>query len=156
MEKPRHYCCSDIKTVSEWIPVANGIDLALITRFERIYNSHHRDTFLKRVFTENEIKELSRFNHGKIAERIAARFAAKEACSKALGTGISQFGSRSAQGVHWKDIEVLHKETGEPYLRLYKRAKEKAQERGIQSFIVSLTHDGDYAAAFVVAIRPFS
>ncbi|MBR6487410.1 MAG: holo-ACP synthase, partial [Clostridiales bacterium] len=76
------------------------------------------------------------------AESFAARFAAKEACGKALGTGIM------SEGIGLTDIEVVTDEKGAPRLELKGRAKEKADELGVFSISVSLTHDGGMAAAY--------
>ena len=74
---------------------------------------------------------------------MAARFAAKEATMKALGTG--------TRGVSWKDIEVLRRESGEPHIRLHGRAEERAQRLGVVEISLSLSHCQEYAVAFVVA-----
>ena len=84
--------------------IKTGIDVAEICRFKQMKNP---DAFLKRVFTENEREYFSKVKTP--YERIAGHFAAKEAFSKYLGTGISGFG--------WQDIEVLHEESGKPYIQ---------------------------------------
>ena len=76
-------------------------------------------------------------------ESLAARWAAKEAVAKALGTGIGQ--------VAWREIEVLQNDDGCPSLRLHGRAAALAAERGLTRWAVSLAHDGGLALAFVVA-----
>ena len=79
---------------------------------------------------------------------IAARFAAKEATSKALGTGIV--------GIRWQEMEVLPNRRGKPVLILHGRAAERARQLGLTDFSVSLTHSRTDAMAFVVATGPGS
>ena len=116
--------------------LSSGIDLIEI---ERIQNALDRygQRFLERIYTPDEIQS-SRGN----APELAARFAAKEAASKALGTGIGP--------ISWKDIETLNKPSGQPFLRLSGRAKAIAQAQGFESWTVSLTHSREMAAAVVV------
>jgi phosphopantetheine--protein transferase-like protein len=76
-------------------------------------------------------------------EALAGVFAAKEAVSKALGTGIGK--------VHWQDIEIIHAQTGEPELRLHGVANEVAAARHLSEWAVSITHDGGIAMAVAVA-----
>ena len=73
---------------------------------------------------------------------LAARFAAKEAVMKALGTG--------ARGVKWRDIEILTNGDGAPLIRLYGRARERSKEIGIAEFCVTMSHSREYAIAFVI------
>ncbi len=93
--------------------------------------------FLNRVFTPGEIA----YCRGR-APNLAARFAAKEATMKALGTGI--------RGVGWKDIEVVRHESGAPAIKLHQRGETRAQRRGVQEISLSLSHSREYAVAFVV------
>jgi holo-[acyl-carrier protein] synthase len=79
---------------------------------------------------------------------LAARFAAKEAVSKALGVGMNHI---SAQGIGWRDVEVLSDRRGKPLLKLSGRAHELADEQGLREWAVSLSHERAYAMAFVVA-----
>ncbi|MFZ2539273.1 MAG: holo-ACP synthase [Oscillospiraceae bacterium] len=116
--------------------VYTGIDLVEI---DRIRNSIQRDAnFLMRYFGNEEIKLFSTKN---ATERIAANFAAKEAFSKALGTGIV--------GFSLKEVETLRDENGAPFLHLSGKAKEIAEKRQLQ-FSVSLSHTKDYATAIVI------
>jgi holo-[acyl-carrier protein] synthase len=77
------------------------------------------------------------------AEALAVHFAAKEAASKALGTGIGP--------ISWRDVETLHKWSGEPYLVLHNSAEKIANKRGLSNWAVSLSHSRDNAIAVVVA-----
>jgi holo-[acyl-carrier protein] synthase len=114
-----------------------GIDIIEIARI-RAALDRHGERFLKRVFTELETFEC----RGR-AEALAARFAAKEAVSKALGTGIGP--------IAWREVETLHKWSGEPYLVLHGAAERIAKERGLAIWAVSLSHSKENAIAVVVA-----
>jgi holo-[acyl-carrier protein] synthase len=115
-----------------------GIDLIEIPRIQAALD-RHGERFLKRVFTDLEIFEC----RGR-AEALAVRFAAKEATSKALGTGIGP--------IAWREVETLHKWSGEPYLVLHGSAERIAKELGLTTWAVSLSHGREMATAVVVAI----
>ena len=97
--------------------------------------------FLERIFTAGEIAYCQRKKNA--AESFAARFAAKEAGAKALGTGISR-------GVSWKEFEVKREASGKPTLSLSGRAAELAGAMGIRHVEVSLTHSRELAMAVVL------
>lgn len=119
-----------------------GTDLVEIERFKRILEKNE-SSFINKCFTQNEQDYCRSKASGKgAAESFAARFAAKEACGKALGTGIM------SEGIGLTDIEVVTDNKGTPHLELKGRAKEKADELGVFSVSVSLTHDGGMAAAY--------
>ncbi len=118
---------------------AVGIDLIAISRVQRVLD-RHPDRFLRRVYTPEEVA----FCRGRVPE-LAARFAAKEAVMKALGTG--------ARGVAWREIEVLPNRRGKPLVYLYGRAKARAERIGLDAIDISLTHEREFAAAAVVAMR---
>ncbi len=82
--------------------------------------------------------------------RIAARIAVKESVSKALGIGFSAMGN--PEGTHWSAIEMQREERQAPQIQLYAKAQAKAEALGIQDWLVSVTHDGDYAFAVVLGI----
>jgi holo-[acyl-carrier protein] synthase len=117
-----------------------GTDLIEIAR---IAHSLHRygDRFLSRIYTPREIV----YCRGKknAAESLAARFAAKEAAAKALGTGISQ-------GISWLELEVVREPGGRPTLQLSGRAAARAKELGVARIALSLTHNRDTALAVVI------
>lgn len=119
--------------------VAVGIDLIEIPRIQRAYDDFG-ERFLLRVYTERERERY----RGRVNE-LAARFAAKEATSKALGTGII--------GIRWREMEVLPNRRGKPVLILHGRAAERARQLGLTHFSVSLTHSRNDAMTFVVASR---
>ncbi|MGA9068853.1 MAG: holo-ACP synthase, partial [Terracidiphilus sp.] len=118
----------------------SGIDLAEI---ERIQHSVERfgQRFLDRVYTPSEQAYCLRKR--KSAESLAARFAAKEAGAKALGTGISY-------GVNWLEIEVVREPSGRPTLRFHGRAAEIAARLGSVRAALSITHTNTLAMASVV------
>ncbi len=119
--------------------VAIGTDIIEIDRIRRSYEDFG-ERFLRRVYTERERERYA----GRVNE-LAARFAAKEATSKALGTGII--------GIHWREIEILPNRRGKPVLILHGQAAERARQLGLTHFSVSLTHSRTDAMAFVVATR---
>ena len=115
-----------------------GIDLIEIARIQAALN-RHGERFLKRVFTLAEIAECA----GR-AEALAVRFAAKEAAVKALGTGIGP--------VVWREVETLHKPSGEPYLVLHGAAERMAKQLKLTVWSVSLSHSEEQAVAVVIAL----
>jgi holo-[acyl-carrier protein] synthase len=119
-----------------------GIDLIEVARISRMIESHG-DRFLRRVFTEAE-QAYAQSSPPRRDERLAARFAAKEAALKALSVGLRE-------GVTWTDIECTHRADGSPALCVRGRAAELAGDRGIDAWLVSLTHVGSMAAATVAA-----
>jgi holo-[acyl-carrier protein] synthase len=119
--------------------VGTGIDIAEVPRMAQAIERFGQ-RFLARVFTEGEIRYCdSKANR---IERYAARFAAKEAGMKALGTGWSH-------GVRWRDIEVLRQPGGRPTLAFHGRAGEFASRLGVVNVALSLTHTADEAMAQV-------
>lgn len=121
--------------------VRAGID---IVEIERIRDAVEKagDGFLRRVFTDREIAYCQ--SKGKACmSSYAARFSAKEAVSKALGTGI-------ARGVSFQDIEIRNDDLGKPQAVLSGEAEERFREIGGKTMDISLTHSREYAAAYVV------
>ena len=114
-----------------------GVDLVEIDRVEQAL-ARFGERFLLRVYTDAEI----RFCRGRVPD-LAARFAAKEAIAKALGTGIG--------GVAWREMEILPDAQGKPLVTLYDCALQRAIELGLQEFAISLSHTRELAIAFVVA-----
>lgn len=119
-----------------------GTDMIEIRRIESSIDQFG-ERFLRRVFTSEEIDYCQR-KKKHAAESFAARFAAKEAGAKALGTGISR-------GVAWKEIEVRREPGRRPTLHFTGRARELADQLGITGLSVSLTHSRDLALAVVIA-----
>jgi holo-[acyl-carrier protein] synthase len=117
-----------------------GID---VVQNDRIRDSIQRfgDRFLNRIFTQGEIDYCRKCSQPEI--HYAARFAAKEAAFKALGTGW-------AAGVKWKDVEIERLPSGKPELHLHGEALNRATSAGAQRFYVSLTHDQLVSCAVVI------
>lgn len=120
--------------------VGSGIDIAEIGRIRKSVE-RYGERFLNRVYTAAEQAYCLRKRNA--AESLAARFAAKEAGAKALGTGISF-------GVNWLEIEVVREPSGRPTLRFHGRALEIASHLGVKHAALSLTHTGELAMASVV------
>jgi holo-[acyl-carrier protein] synthase len=118
-----------------------GTDLIEIARIKASID-RYGEQFLRRVFTEGEIAYCLR-KQKTAAESFAARFAAKEAGAKALGTGI-------AQGVGWKEIEVSRRPGQRPEIGFSGRAAERAKAMGMVSASLSLTHSREMAMAVVI------
>lgn len=121
--------------------VGIGIDVVEIARIRRL-RERWQDRFLQRVFTEAELAYALRRHDP--AQHLAARFAAKEATLKALGTGLSM-------GVRWREMEVRRPRGQAPCLMLSGRTAELADARGIRRLHVSLSHDAGLAVAQVLA-----
>lgn len=119
-----------------------GLDLVAVETIEASLRGEHRSHYLERIYTEREVDEC-RGPSGRVeAERLAARFAAKEATIKALpGAG---------EEVRLTTIEVVSESSGQVRLELTGRARELAREAGIGELALSLTHEGGFAAAVVV------
>ena len=116
---------------------AVGVDMIEIERVARVLQRHPR-RFLERVYTPEEVA----FCRGRVPE-LAARFAAKEAVMKALGTG--------ARSVAWRDIEVLPDRRGKPLVYLYGGAAARAETIGLDAMDISLSHLAEFAIAVVVS-----
>ena len=119
-----------------------GTDICQINRVKSIYNKYG-GRFLYRVLTEHEIKYVTS-NTKHLINRLAGRYAAKEATSKVLGTGL--------RGVYFKEIEILREPNGAPKIVLHKKAKLKAKEKGFNYFEVSISHERDFVIAIVVGV----
>ena len=118
--------------------ISTGVDAIEIARIAAALE-RFGERFLRRVYTERE----RRYSRGR-ADELAVRFAAKEAVSKALGTGMRE--------VQWREIEIANDTRGKPLVHLHGAAKERATDLGLREFSVSLTHSRELAIAFVVAV----
>ena len=116
----------------------SGIDTIEISRLKEI-DPEIRQSFIRRVFTDKEIAQARDRN-----DVLSGLFAAKEAVSKALGTGIGR--------VAWQDIEIIHLSSGQPTVKLHGHAKIVAEQIGLQEWSVSISHDRNKAIALAVAI----
>jgi holo-[acyl-carrier protein] synthase len=121
--------------------VGTGIDITEVPRIAASI-ARYGDRFLKRVFTAREIAYCSSKKYGS-AESFAARFAAKEAAMKAIGTGLQR-------GVTWRDIEVLREPSGRPTIIFTGKAAEFAAKLGMRRVALSLTHTKHEAMAQVI------
>ena len=122
--------------------IGSGIDIINIYRIKKTINKFG-DRFKKRCFSSIEItKSENSFNQN---SSYAKRYAAKEACSKALGTGL-------ARGIFWKDIEVINNKYGKPYIKLHNRALKRVNKISKKNFKidVSLSDEKKYAIATVI------
>src|SRR4029077_8136824 len=117
-----------------------GVDLVECARIERSLE-RFGEKFLKRVFTEGEIEYSMSMKFP--ARHLAARFAAKEAVSKAFGTGIGK-------SMGWRDIDVHKKPSGEPFLVYVGQAEQLAKQRGVTSAQITLSHTDHHAVACIV------
>ena len=120
--------------------VGTGVDITETSRIEQNLQKHG-ERFAKRLFTPDEIAYCEKFKNR--AERYAARFAAKEAAFKALGTGWRD-------GVRWLDVEVTHRPSGKPELVLTGRAEELARHLRVTRTAVSISHSDRYVVAQVI------
>ena len=120
--------------------VGSGVDLCEVGRIKDAVTRHGR-RFVERVYTEREIAYAER--KANLYERYAARFAAKEAGMKALGTGWRG-------GITWHDFEVVNLPSGRPTLQLHGKAAEIAKEMGVENISLSITHTSVQAMAVVI------
>jgi holo-[acyl-carrier protein] synthase len=120
--------------------VGLGLDIAEIDRIEAAI-TRHGVPFLERIFTAREVAYCE--SHKNRFERYAARFAAKEAAMKALGTGWRR-------GVRWRDIEVARDPSGKPTLHLDGAARRIADGLGVKNISLTITHSGNLALAEVI------
>ncbi len=120
--------------------VGSGVDLCEVHRIKAAAE-RFGDKFLKRIFTEREIAYAS--SKANLYERFAARFAAKEAGMKAIGTGWRG-------GVTWKDFEVINQRSGRPTLEFHGKAAEYASRLGVENISLSMTHTAEQAMAMVI------
>lgn len=114
-----------------------GTDIVEIKRIEKAICE---DRFLNRYFTEGE-KNLFKIKKNR-TNTIAGNFAAKEAISKAMGTGFSGFGA--------EEIEILRNDRGMPYVQLFGRALKKSEDLDIKNINISISHCEEYAIAYVI------
>lgn len=116
-----------------------GTDIVSLERMKGVLARQPR--FLMKVFTENEQVYCAPKGEAKVSA-VAGHFAAKEAISKALGSGIGEIG--------WKDIEVSHLPSGKPLVILHKKAKEQAELLGVKQIHISISHEREFAVAVAI------
>jgi holo-[acyl-carrier protein] synthase len=122
--------------------LSTGVDILHIPRMQQAVDRYGQ-RLLGRCFTPREILAC----RGHVSE-FAVRYAAKEAVSKALGVGLRIM---AHNGVKFHEVEILPDRHGKPHVHLHGGAAERAQELGLNEWAVSLTHEREYAVAFVVA-----
>lgn len=120
--------------------VGTGIDIAEVPRIAEVI-ARYGDRFLRKIFTEGEIRYCS--SKANRVERFAARFAAKEAAMKALGTGWNH-------GVRFRDVEVSRQPGKRPTITFHGKAAEFAAKLGAQNIALSLSHTAEQAIAQVI------
>lgn len=123
--------------------VGHGVDIVEVARIQQML-SEHGEQFLERCFTPEERvygRDSKRYH-----EHLAARFAAKEAAFKALGTGLSA-------GLTWTDVRVVNEASGKPTLDLHRAARDLAIRIGADEWWISLSHSDTYAVASVIGVR---
>lgn len=123
--------------------IAHGIDLVDFERIEQML-SRHPQRFTNRVFTPTEQADADRVKNR--IEKLAGRFAAKEAVMKLIGTGWRD-------GIAWTDIEVVNNSLGQPIVSISGKVKEFADKKGIEQITLSITHTSNFAIASAVALQ---
>jgi holo-[acyl-carrier protein] synthase len=123
--------------------IAHGIDLVDFERIEQML-TRHEERFCERVFTERERTDAEKVKNR--TEKLAGRFAAKEAVMKLIGTGWRD-------GVAWTDIEVINDPLGRPIVTISGKVREFADRQGIEQITLSITHTSNFAIASVVALQ---
>ena len=116
-----------------------GIDIIEVERVKKLISK--KDKYLKRIYTKTEIKYCEKFKRKE--QEYAGRFSAKEAFSKALGTGISH-------GIKFNEIEIVNDKLGKPEISLYGGTKEYFEKKGLKNIFVSISHLKEYATVVVV------
>lgn len=140
--KPLTAAIPSFSALSGLQALAVGVDIVEIARVERMLH-RYGERFLRKVFTPAEVI----YSRGRAPE-LAARFAAKEAVAKALGVGMRIL---APDGVGWHEVEVLGDWRGRPEIYLHGWALERAAQLGLIHWAVSLSHEREFAIAFVVA-----
>ena len=121
--------------------VAHGVDLVDCKRLAEAIHRHGQ-RFLQRIYTANELAYCC--GRKREIEHLAGRFAAKEAVLKVLGTGWKN-------GIAWTDIEVMNKPSGQPVVRLSGQCRKIADQQGLSSIIISISHIDTHAIASAIA-----
>jgi len=122
--------------------VGIGTDICKLERIKKLLGSDKREAFLKRTYTEEEIKQLP--SEKRELSYYAGRWAAKEAIAKCFGTGFGEH-------CRWLDINIGRKENGAPFVSLSGKTAETAKQMDIDIIHISISHEKDYAIAFATA-----
>lgn len=122
--------------------ISNGVDIIKVDRIRRILKRPYKDAFLKKIFNTEEIDYFR--NNKYDAKSISGYFAVKEAIMKTLKKGMDK--------TSFKDITILKTEDNCPYIKLQGNAKKYMKENNIKDFKISISHEKEYAIAFVIAV----
>lgn len=119
--------------------ITTGVDIIKVDRIKKILDNK-REAFYNKIFTEKEILYIQSKNND--PKTVATLFAAKEAISKALGTGIGK--------ITWKDMEISHDKNGKPLVNLTQRTTYILNDLNINKFDISISHEEEFAVAFAI------
>src|SRR5438270_5801745 len=131
---------------SQGVNIAVGIDIIEVGRVRRVFEKHG-ERFLQRVYTEKEVQQCRRAGVVR-ATRLAGRFAAKEAISRALGTGL--------HGVAWREMEIVQLRRGRPAVTLHGNARRRGELLGLSAFDISIADLAELSIAIAVAVQTSS
>jgi holo-[acyl-carrier protein] synthase len=129
-----------------------GVDICEVDRIDSLYKKYG-EKFLDKILTENE-KKYCLADKKNAKQRIAVRFASKEALSKAIGLGLNKIGWN--KGINFKDIELKNDKNGSPTIELKNHALKLQNDLGIKSWTVSVSHSNEYAIANVAAFSEYN
>ena len=122
--------------------ISNGVDIVKVDRIRKILKRPYKDAFLKKIFNTEEIEYFKSNKYD--AKSISGYFAVKEAIMKTLKKGMDK--------TSFKDITILKTEDNCPYIKLQGNAKKYMKENNIKDFKISISHEKEYAIAFVIAV----
>ena len=122
--------------------ISNGVDIIKVDRIRKILKRPYKDAFLKKIFNTEEIEYFKSNKYD--AKSISGYFAVKEAIMKTLKKGMDK--------TSFKDITILKTEDNCPYIKLQGNAKKYMKENNIKDFKISISHEKEYAIAFVIAV----
>lgn len=131
-----------------WTDIRIGTDLVFVPRLKKL-EARYGEAFFLKVLTPDEWAYCRAGGPKRRLSRAAARIAAKEAAAKALGCGLNGLGW--GLGIGWREIEVITSTQAPPLLQLHGRAQERARRLKLHAWCLSLSHDGEYAMATVIA-----
>ncbi|EDS71473.1 holo-ACP synthase [Anaerofustis stercorihominis] len=122
--------------------LSNGVDIVKVKRIKKILMGTHKDLFLRKIFNKEEIFYFEHNNYN--PKSVSGYFAAKEAIMKTLGKGMDK--------LSFKDITILKTRDNKPYVKLSGKAEDYMESLGLTDFKISISHEDEYAVAFVIAV----
>ena len=122
--------------------LSNGVDIVKVKRIKKILGSTHKELFLKKIFNKEEILYFEHNNYN--PKSVSGYFAAKEAIMKTLGKGMDK--------LSFRDITILKTRDNKPYIKLSGKAEDYMGTLGLKDFKISISHEDEYAVAFVIAV----